>query len=505
MQTIPAQTGQAHSSEFDCSFEAVRQASLQAREFLAGVGLSEEELGAWELALAEAANNAVSNVKPDGASRPLRVDVTCSVAWVEVRVLDHTPGFDLPEEVGLPSDDSESGRGLFLIHALTDEVHYFRGRGENILLMRKRRAPTASTAAVPVAVPAAPLATEGETQQLLDAMTEELASAYESLAAIFRFSAELHGGTGSNEFIRHWLKQLLVITDSDWFVLRLAERNTPQLRLAVVLDEGGDPETPPPESIATTAPGVETRSIAARSDVWFDANSPLSPPDPIAHFGGGGSGFAHPLFVNDALVGVLTIGRRDEAKPFEAGKVSVVQTIADFLAIQIRSQQILEQQVRARVDARDLEIAANIQRMLLPQQLPKLRGAVLAGFCRSAREIGGDYYDALPTSDGNLLLIMADVMGKGLPAALFSLMFRSLVRSRRDLANRPARVPGMVEPESLCGIRVGRNVHHRSIGVHRHPRRLDTGGQRGTSTPPAGHRRWLHRRGSVQRASAGYQ
>ena len=93
--------------------------------------------------------------------------------------------------------------------------------------------------------------------------------------------------------------------------------------------------------------------------------------------------------------------------------------------------------MRARLNTRDLEIAANLQQALLPKELVSIPQASLSCYYRSARAIGGDYFDVYPVGKGNLLLVVADVMGKGLPAALFAFMFRSLLRARRDLAARP--------------------------------------------------------------------
>jgi serine phosphatase RsbU (regulator of sigma subunit)/anti-sigma regulatory factor (Ser/Thr protein kinase) len=455
METVRVISVRTHVMDVECDYESVRAASLRARAFLEQAGLGEDEVGGWELVLVEAANNAVTHALPERKERGVGLRLLVTGELVEAHVVDRTGGFDFPENAELPPDDSESGRGLFIIQALTDEAKYLRGPDENQLILRKRRNATAppptpahpDPASVPVSVPVSvpidpPAESESresvEARQMLEAMTEELASAYESLAAIFRFSSELQGEAGSNEFIQRWLRQLLTMTGADWFVLRLVDREASQLVLSVTSDPEAATGLRPAESIPLTSNGAECRAIVQRSDVWFDAQAPLAPDDPLAGFGRGG-GFSHPLFVNDTLVGVFTIGRRDLTAAFEAGQVSVIQTIADFLGIQILSQRILEEQLRARVDARDFEIAANIQRMLLPQKLPLLPGASVAGFCRSARQIGGDYYDALVTDDGNLLLIMSDVMGKGLPAALFALMFRSLVRSRRDLAPHPGR------------------------------------------------------------------
>lgn len=88
--------------------------------------------------------------------------------------------------------------------------------------------------------------------------------------------------------------------------------------------------------------------------------------------------------------------------------------------------------------AHELQIARNIQQSLLPQVLPTLPGFGLSGYCLSAREVGGDFYDILPLANENILLVVADVMGKGVPAALFAATFRTLVRTMSELASRPA-------------------------------------------------------------------
>ena len=87
--------------------------------------------------------------------------------------------------------------------------------------------------------------------------------------------------------------------------------------------------------------------------------------------------------------------------------------------------------------ANELAIARAIQASLLPKEFPKLPGFGLAGFCQSARQVGGDFYDVLPLSDTRVLLVVADVMGKGVPAALFAASLRVLVRSFVERKLRP--------------------------------------------------------------------
>ncbi len=127
--------------ELTCELTQVRPTAQAVRRFLADNGCEESEAIDCELALVEACNNAVEHCEESGRSQPVFVEILCDAQCTEMRVTDHTPGFDWPDRVSLPSPDSESGRGLFLIQSVMDYAGYFRGRGENILVVRKNKAP----------------------------------------------------------------------------------------------------------------------------------------------------------------------------------------------------------------------------------------------------------------------------------------------------------------------------------------------------------------------------
>lgn len=88
--------------------------------------------------------------------------------------------------------------------------------------------------------------------------------------------------------------------------------------------------------------------------------------------------------------------------------------------------------------ARQIAAARVIQESLLPKDLPPLPGFGLAGFCRSAGALGGDFYDAVALPDDRVLLVIADVMGTGVPAALFAASLRMLVRSMAERVPCPS-------------------------------------------------------------------
>jgi serine phosphatase RsbU (regulator of sigma subunit) len=160
--------------------------------------------------------------------------------------------------------------------------------------------------------------------------------------------------------------------------------------------------------------------------------------DPLRRGRPGSLGLVHPFYFADTLIGTLTVGKTVSRVPYSAAQTNVVHTFADFLAIRIVNARIQEEQVSNLLMARDLQIAKNIQRSLLVKTLPQLPGVGLAGYCESARQVGGDFYDVVRMSDHSVLLIIADVMGKGIPAAMFAATLRSLLRALPELTHQPS-------------------------------------------------------------------
>jgi sigma-B regulation protein RsbU (phosphoserine phosphatase) len=78
---------------------------------------------------------------------------------------------------------------------------------------------------------------------------------------------------------------------------------------------------------------------------------------------------------------------------------------------------------------RELDIAREIQMGFLPSELPQADGWEMAAYFKSAREVAGDFYDAFLLPNGNMVCVIGDVCGKGVGAALFMTLFRSLIRA----------------------------------------------------------------------------
>jgi phosphoserine phosphatase RsbU/P len=95
----------------------------------------------------------------------------------------------------------------------------------------------------------------------------------------------------------------------------------------------------------------------------------------------------------------------------------------------------------------EMETARGIQQSFLPESPPKIHGFELAALNLPARQVGGDFYDFIPVADGQWGIIIADVSGKGVPAALFMALSRTLVRA--NVADNPTAAQAMQKANHL--------------------------------------------------------
>src|SRR5260221_2112670 len=141
----------------------------------------------------------------------------------------------------------------------------------------------------------------------------------------------------------------------------------------------------------------------------------------------------------DSVVKCIEIGATDYLpKPFNAVllQARVVSTLEQN---RLRDKERLY----AKSLARDLEIGREIQKSFLPEELPRVPGWEIAARFRPARQVAGDFYDAfaLPVS-GRVGLVVADVCDKGVGAALFMALFRTLLRATATGDSQPPRSGG---------------------------------------------------------------
>ncbi len=127
---------------------------------------------------------------------------------------------------------------------------------------------------------------------------------------------------------------------------------------------------------------------------------------------------AVPLQTDDRVIGLIYLDSPHFIKEFTKDDLSLLTVMANVAAIRIEHTRLAEVEQAERIHAKQLEQAAEIQRGLLPVQAPSVPGVDLAGYNAACHTVGGDYYDFLVYPDGRVGVLVGDVAGKGMPAAL---------------------------------------------------------------------------------------
>jgi sigma-B regulation protein RsbU (phosphoserine phosphatase) len=127
---------------------------------------------------------------------------------------------------------------------------------------------------------------------------------------------------------------------------------------------------------------------------------------------------AVPIQTDEQVIGLLYLDSLHLVHEFSPEDLSLVTVMANIAGIRIQHARWMEQEEARKILARDLERGAEIQRRLLPSHPPEVAGFDLAGYNAPCRTVGGDYYDFLPYADGRVAILIGDVSGKGLGAAL---------------------------------------------------------------------------------------
>jgi sigma-B regulation protein RsbU (phosphoserine phosphatase) len=151
--------------------------------------------------------------------------------------------------------------------------------------------------------------------------------------------------------------------------------------------------------------------------------------------------FGTPILVKQIERGRLYVFSGDPEYTWTETRQKLVRLVADQTAVAIENDELtVELRKKERLD-RELEIGAEIQLRLLPRQCPTIPGVSIAAKCQPANRVGGDYYDFIPSNhnqskpnsqDGSAAsrwgVVIGDVMGKGVPAALIMTMTRGMLR-----------------------------------------------------------------------------
>ncbi len=143
-----------------------------------------------------------------------------------------------------------------------------------------------------------------------------------------------------------------------------------------------------------------------------------------------------PLVTNEGnVLGVIQIDTLDQRARFTNDDLDVLASVASQAAFAIDNAQLHEKQLRQQKVQADLNAARQVQKTLLPTAPPKAEGYQFFDFYEAANQVGGDFYDYVVLRDGRVAVVLADVSGKGVAAAL--VMAKLSAEVRYCLASEP--------------------------------------------------------------------
>jgi serine phosphatase RsbU (regulator of sigma subunit) len=182
---------------------------------------------------------------------------------------------------------------------------------------------------------------------------------------------------------------------------------------------------------------VRTKQAILSADAAADERFELS--DSVADFRIR-SMMCAPLIDSEGnVMGAIQIDTLDQRNRFRPEDLEVLVCVAIQAAVAIDNAKMHEAALLQRELARDLELAREVQKGFLPDRAPELPGYVFFDYYQPANHIGGDYYDYIPLPDGRLGVVVADVVGHGVAAALLMSKLSASVRFCAVMESEPAK------------------------------------------------------------------
>jgi sigma-B regulation protein RsbU (phosphoserine phosphatase) len=164
-----------------------------------------------------------------------------------------------------------------------------------------------------------------------------------------------------------------------------------------------------------------------------------------------GNGLLMPVLSDNELTGVLQASRKPGAQEFDPDDMEFIGDVADQIGL-------WTSHFRFRKEKQEAEYALDIQRGLLPREIPQAPGFTIAGSWQPARTVGGDYYDVLKLSETKFGLVVADVSGKGIPASLLMANLQATVKAYASEEATPGEICAKVNRAVCNSITVGKFI-----------------------------------------------
>ncbi|MDZ7372928.1 MAG: SpoIIE family protein phosphatase [candidate division KSB1 bacterium] len=271
----------------------------------------------------------------------------------------------------------------------------------------------------------------------LDAANRRLDRKLQEMQTLFELSTELNASLDENRIASSLcyalMGEMLTNTCAVWQLL-----------------PGGQPRL-----LAAFGPLENHSSVACPEglvDVVRAGRKPLvlsdAEPKPLAPLPEAGFRLLVPLWVQDRPCGAVALGARLDARDYSDDDLSFLVTLGNHAANALENARLFRESLEKQRMEEELQIAREIQLRLLPRGFPEVPGIEVFGTHKPSRWVAGDYFDVLLLSPEELALVVADVSGKGVPAALLMANVQAglhtLLAPGVDLAGLAARLNRLI-------------------------------------------------------------
>ncbi|MCH6255995.1 SpoIIE family protein phosphatase [Puniceicoccaceae bacterium K14] len=398
--------------EIAADLENVAKVASLLKHFCQSRGMDETLWPSIELGFCEGLNNAIEHGCDCDSSLSVKIKWKWVDATLQIEIEDPSTFEPTENPAELPEDLlADSGRGNFIIDSIFDSaIHESTDYGHRLRLGKK------------VHKPHDILAQMQGMYESLQTVTHDISLTFNKIEVLKNLTSLLSNESKLEPLIRRSIEQLSSLTTVKETVywrhhkglLKRAYKSNIKTNKGRQIDLKS-------ESIEKTV--FESNEISI-TEIEGSETSEFKILAPV-QFQGKPSGLVY-------LLCSAASRKHLEDQVFDAIKV-----FANNLGVAQNQYRLYQKEQYIDRENAQMEVASEIQKSLLPSNFPQNSHCKLTGKCVTAMAVGGDYIDTIEVNGQGILIVIADVMGKGVPAAMLATIFRTAIRSRLNLAETP--------------------------------------------------------------------
>ena len=147
-----------------------------------------------------------------------------------------------------------------------------------------------------------------------------------------------------------------------------------------------------------------------------------------------------PMQIQGETKGLIFLGKRINKQPYSESDIEYVYSVGSLAIISLENKRLFLGELEKKKLEDELDMARDTQKNLLPHTIPEFKNFEISAINVSSRQVGGDYYDLIRLDENNVCIAIADVSGKGVPAALLMANLQAFLKTIVDMEWRSMRL-----------------------------------------------------------------